>query len=601
MHSFKILRLAAAISTSLALSACGGGGGSSSSPSPKLSTDTASSQSQQHWLPYYKMTLLNTGKVSTVDHLSLASVSNPATHGLVAGHNVTLMTNEPGGSMGRGYDRRYAFSRMVFQDANGAFGVNGTRYFFYLSNGNLYQLDLTTTDQPTPTNLGNLVGLTQLCSIKSAQSDFSGENGHVVITGTTTPGAGPSACSSTTPNLSTWVAPYSGSPSNVGFYENVIADYVNGSTVATYLYEGADRSLYITNNLTLSGSQVKDENNAPIGSATTYIKMIGQSDAHHYYAVTDTYQGGTTTSTLYSVADDGTAKTIISAPYIVYGRDNVDIDKAGNIYWTVITPPASGQTTGLITVYKSTPTGPATTLGLILVSNIGTASQFEMISSTISRNQEQLVITVSDGSSLLNSRRSFAINTTSGQTIDLPIVNNESPVFFGIDGSFIFKNETTPSIHAINTDNGNVVGQIPGYIYGQKQLAQFSPNPASAAQAGRLFISEEQPLPYFTQTGASIPVPTGCQALTLPIKLYETENYTATTSFTPPNNSCISGLIDDGEQTNYVMGKAYDATTQLGQLFAVIPEANAPQVTILEQDTPPNPVDGSVEQWRGVD
>lgn len=599
MHSFKILRLAAAISTSLALSACGGGGGSSSSPSLKLNTDTASSQSQQHWLPYYKMTVLDTDEVSTVDHLSLASISAPATHGLVAGHNVTLMTNESGGSLGRGYDRRYAGSRMVFQDANGAFGVNGTRYFFYLSNGNLYQLDLTTTDQPTPTNLGNLVGLTQLCSIKSAQSDLSGENGHVVITGATTPGAGPSDCSSTTSNLSTWVAPYSGSPSNVGFYENVIAAYVNGSTVATHLYEGADRSLYITNNLTLSGTQVKDENNAPIGSASTYVTLIGQGDVHHYYAVTDTYQGGTTASTLYSVADDGTAKTTISVPYI-FGRGNVDIDKAGSIYWTVITPPASGQTTGLITVYKSTLTGTVTTLGQIPVSNISYASSFDMISATISRNQEQLVISVSDGSSL-NSRRSFAMNTTSGQTSDVPMVNNESPVYFGIDGSLIFKNETTPSIHAINTDNGNVVGQIPGYIYGKKQLAQLSPNPASAEQAGRLFIGEEQPLSYFTQTGASIPVPTGCQALTLPIKLYETENYTATASFTPPNNSCISGLIDDGEQTNYVMGKAYDATTLLGQLFAVIPEANAPQVTILEQDTPPNPVDGSVEQWRGVD
>lgn len=600
MHSFKTVWLAAAVSTSMALSACGGG--SSSSPSaaaPSTSTGTSSAKDQQHWLPYYRKTVLSDGSVSTVDSLSLDSMSNPATHSLVAGGNVTLMTNEVDGALDdTANGRRYTSSVMVYPNASGAEEDYGMRYFFYLSNGNLYRLDLTTTKQPTPTNLGSVAGLTQVCSIMNGQTDRSGENGNVVITGTTFTGAGPGDCSSATPNLSTWVAPFSGKPSNIGFYANVLGSYFNGNKVTGYLYEAADNSLNVTNDLTLRGTPVKDENNNIVGAISEAV--IGQGDAHHYYVDIINYQGSTTTSTLYSIADNGTAKTIVSVPGLLYNGDNIAIDNAGSVYWTIVTPPASGQTTGLITAYKSTVSGPASTLGQISVSNISDATQFYVVSISVS-NTQKLVVTASTGTNF-SDRRTYAMNTTSGQVINMPAADGETTTFIGADESLIFKDGPLTDIRAINADNGSVVSQIPGYIYDVQQLSWLNPTNSSAQKAGKLFIDKEQPLAYFSQIGATIPVLNRCSnALTLPVEVYETENYTPVASFTPPNNSCLGGLLGDDGQTNYVMGSAYDVNTKLGQLFAVIPETNAPQVTVLENESPANPTNGSVEQWRGAD
>lgn len=598
MNRYKQGWLVAAISTAFLLSGCGGGSPSATTAAVPTTTaaPTAPPPDPQLWVPYYKDTYID-GNISTVDHLSVASTTQLPSKALVTGGNVTLMTS---GQRGADQNNLYDNTAQTQTDSSGLTRYVGSRFFFYLSAGQLYRLDLTSTTVPSPVKVGN-IGLTQLCSINTEQTDQAGKQGNVLVSGFDSPGATPSSCGSSTQK--SWVVPITGDSSTqtpaLGFSFKPLFSFYTNTAPAVYLTELATGELYVTNDLSQKGTQVKDSQGTPI--ASTNVRVLDKSgDGQHIFVNISDYTASPATSTIYSISNSGAASVVylFDHPYLGLVGNS---DANGDLFLFDARPPVSGSTNGVMNVYKAGPSGGvATQLTQITVPNV--TSAFSLDSYHVSSDGQNITVTVTTNLSPLT-ERSYAYNALTGTSTAIASLNDKTPYFypFGNASTLVFSNSSVSGIQIYNLDTASVTGTLSGYVYGGMGAGDFYWTNLGHIYFSRdIIVGSEVVNPYLQSSGSTPPTIQACNPMSLPIDFIDMSTGSTRASFTAPNNNCVMvGSSIDSINIDFLSGKTYDVSSKLGQLFVVAPALNAPLVTTIETDTPTTTVNGKTysEQW----
>jgi hypothetical protein len=604
MNTHKQGWLVAAISTALLLSGCGGGGGGSPSASTTSSaahTTATPSPDPQLWLPYYKATYVD-GYVSIVDHLSVASTTQLPSKALVTGGNITLMTTD---HRYLGAGSQYDTTAQTETDSSGVVRYDGSHFFFYLSAGQLYRLDLTSPTAPLPVKVGN-IGLTQLCSINTEQTDQLGKQGTVVVSGFDTPGATASSCGSATQK--SWVVPIMADSSTptppLGFYVMPLFAFQSSTATNGYLTESASGALYVTKDLSKQGVQVKDaQGNALSGGIVDVLDKSG--DGQHIFVNITHYQVSTAgTSTIYSISDTGVATLVYSFDH-PYSEMTGNSDANGDLFLFDARPPVSGSTSGALNIYKAAPGGgTATQLTQITVPNVTAA--FSLYAYQVSSDGQKLIVTVTTNQSPLT-EKSFAYDISTGVSTAIAAVDNQTPYYypFGSVSTLVFSNSTVSGLQIYNMGTEAVTGTVNGYLYGGGSVGDvYLTNNRHAIFSRDIIVGPEVVPPYLMGINNNPPSIQACYAMSLPIDFIDMSTGSTRASFTAPNNNCVTtGTSIAQANIDFLSGKTYDVSSKLGRLFVVAPALNAPLVTTIETDTPATTVNGKTyaEQWSFAD